>query len=71
MPKNFRIWIQPALDEAVLPKPITDESPKLLQVLACKINELAIASQPQDQALWDSVGMISSDLDWLVKESAP
>ena len=25
MPKNFQIWIQPALDEDVLPKPITDE----------------------------------------------
>ena len=36
-----------------------------------QINELAIASQPQDQALWDSVVMISSNLDWLVKESVP
>ena len=25
MPKNFKIWLQPALDEVVLPRHITDE----------------------------------------------
>ena len=41
------------------------------QNVPLQINELEIASQPQDQALWDSVGMINLDLDWLVKDFAP
>ena len=36
-----------------------------------QMNALAIAPQSQDQTLWDSIGMVNSDLDWLVKNSAP
>ena len=36
-----------------------------------QMNALAVVSQPQDQNLWDSIGMANSDLDWLVHNSVP